>query len=129
MTPQQTLACNAQQILNCFRQGCQSESQVQSQLMAALIAYVAQANGMAIDCATLQNNAAQFQCLPRQLQLPALIWLFANAPGQSVGSQIINGIGSPTFTPTFSVLYSDNTIPEAPNLWLWNGSAWVEVIA
>ena len=127
MTSQEQLSCNAKTVFNAF---CGN----QTQMMAALVAVFAQIAGISVNCATLQTLAAQYNCLPRQAQLPALIYLAS----QIVAAQIVpagsgfafQGIGNPSFTPSQPVaFYVDNTIPAQPAFWNWNGTSWNLFIA
>lgn len=70
-------------------------------MMAALIAYVANLTGMNIDCATLQAGANQFACIPRQDQLPALLFLLSQPIGYGVFLFSSGGLGTP---PPFAPL-------------------------
>lgn len=128
MTANEELACNARKVAKCLCFNPQLE-------MSALIAVFYKLAGVSMDCATLNANAAQFACLPRQAQLPALIYL-ANlivtsqiAPAGS--GFVFGGIGSPVgviFPVAPAAVYFDNTIPASPNMWSWNGSSWTEII-
>lgn len=123
--PQQQLACQAQQIAKCLN--CN-----QTLIMAALISYVAQWANIPVDCNTLNANAAQFACIPRQNQLSALLWLFSQltSTGQ-INPQMFSGVGSPvgTITPLANTaMYADVTNPNQPVFWLWQNSTWTEAI-
>jgi hypothetical protein len=104
------------------------------QLLWALVNIFAQIAGMAtpLSCEAVQALAANYMCLERQQQLPALIALAAqiaangtNPPG--FGQQIFEGAyGSyptpPNFTPTVpaAIAFSTND----GSVWNWYSGSW-----
>jgi hypothetical protein len=95
LTPQQQLACEARQIQQwlCRNQGLE---------MAVLIALFAQIAGVTVTCASLEALAAQFNCLPRQTQLPALIYLATQIVQNGAAPPLVDSIpypGPPTVAP------------------------------
>ena len=123
LTQQQQLACQAAQIQKWL--GCSQTSE-----MACLIAIFAQIAGISVTCAELQSLSAQFNCLQRQTQLPALIYLaqqiVANQPPLGAGwimNFTSNGTGAPpAFTPQSGagMAYDTSTGIE----WTYNGTGW-----
>lgn len=100
MTPQKQLACQARQI-ECWLPD-------RGQQMSALLAIFVQLSNQPMTCASVQALAQQWACIPRELQLPALIAL-ANSmqpppPPPPAVQQVFNGnYGgiAPAFTPPF----------------------------
>jgi hypothetical protein len=97
LSPQQQLACNARQWMGLS----------QTQQMGALITIFAALANMPITCDALQAYAAQYACLPRNVQLAALIYLasqIVSAGGGTGQGEVVTfssgGIGTPPpFTP------------------------------
>lgn len=119
MNPGQEIACESIQIQHwlCKHPGME---------MPILIALFAKLAGMTIDCPTLEANAAQYACLPRQTQLPALIWL-ANAifTGGGIGGFVYGGDwggNPPPFNPPSQSAAARDT--NTGNLWWWDGTQW-----
>lgn len=103
--------------------------------MWALVNIFAQIAGMTtpLSCEAVQALAANYTCLARSQQLPALIALAAqiaaNGINPPVPPTLFSGIGAPAFTPPGPTAeYWDVTIPSAPNEWLWAGGVWTMVI-
>lgn len=107
--------------------------------MDVLIGLFQQIAGVNYTCAQLSALAAQYACMPRALQLPALIYLatliVANGPSGGGGGSILSGIGPPQIQgeaiaspPVANAIYSDITIPSSPNVYIWANGQWVEVI-
>lgn len=102
LTPQQQLACNGSKWKGLTRQ----------QQMGALISIFAKIAGITVNCSTLEVLAAEYNCLPPQAQLPALIYLatqiLANGGGGGGGTGDVvlfssGGLGTPPpFTPTIN---------------------------
>lgn len=101
LTPQQQVACGARKW----------KGLTQTEQMGVLISLFAQIANVQLTCASLQTLAAQYACLPPQLQLPALIYLatlIQSQGGVSGGAGEVvtfssGGLGTPPpFTPTVS---------------------------
>lgn len=124
--PAVELACQAQFIQRYFCRHPGGE-------MATLIALIAQLGGIMLDCPTLANLSSQYSCLPRQTQLPALIYLVSLIVNGQVtpSGSLYSGIGSPVgvIAPISPVaMYFDITIPAAPIVWNWAAGNWNELI-
>lgn len=100
LTPAQRLACNGRRWMGLS----------QDQQMGVLITIFAEIAGMTISCETLEAAAAQYSCLPRQAQLPSLIYLATQiVQNGSTGGGGSGGVGNlfvgnfggfpPSFTP------------------------------
>jgi hypothetical protein len=98
MSSQQQLACNAQQILQWACRTAKTDSGAQSLLMSVLVAQFAQLANMSISCEALEAAAAQYGCLSRQAQLPALIYLVTQITA-TVPPDYIDYPGPPTVNP------------------------------
>ena len=90
MTPQQQLSCDAQNV-------CRRAKGDQTLLMSALVGIFARIAGVNLDCPTLSTLAAQYACLERQNQLPALIYLatLIATNGGTAGADYIDYPGPP----------------------------------
>jgi len=79
-----------------------------------------------VDCPTLSTLAAQYNCLPRQTQLPALIYLATQILENPAGSapDFINYAGPPLANPPAlqNVVIDSNGV-----LWAFYGNAWNKV--
>src|SRR5271165_1703705 len=120
LTQQQQLACQAAQIQKWL--GCSQTSE-----MACLIAIFAQIAGISVTCAELQSLAAQFNCLQRQTQLPALIYLatqiIANQPPAGAGFVFpAYGGNPPAFTP--STAAARGVGQNTGRQWQWIDGTW-----
>jgi hypothetical protein len=115
LTSAQTLACGALKI-ECCLPG-------QNIQMAALVFLFGKLAGVT-DCPTIAAGAAQYSCLSRQEQLPALIFLatqiLANLPTIATGPQGPAGAngaaGAPGPVLTFSGNYAGIAPPFTPTL-------------
>lgn len=125
MSPQQQLSCQAERVVCCLP--------TRDLQMGALIALFVKLTGQPMTCAALESLAAQYACVERTLQLPALIALavqiLANGGGGGggFGQQVFGGIGPPTITPPASIpwaVYIDDTLPTSQGFWLWDGTSW-----
>ena len=94
--------------------------------MAAIIYYLGQLTGVSTDCATLQAGAAQYACIPRQDQLPAMIYMLAQLlSGNTVGGFVFAGNyggNQPPFSPTTAGAVAIDSI--TGRQWQWSGGAW-----
>lgn len=128
MTDQRTLACQAEQI-QCWLP-------TRGQQMAVLIAIFGQLSGLPMTCESLQALAEQWACIPRDLQLAALIGLAVTMQPNTGQIQVFQGTGDPTTqapviaTPNIApAIYIDVTTPTQVAIWNWNGQIWNEFIA
>ena len=92
MNPGQQLACESIQVQRWLcNHPCME--------MPILIALFAKIAGVTMDCPTLESLAAQYNCLPRQNQLPALIYLATQILAAVPPPDYINYAGPPTQNP------------------------------
>jgi hypothetical protein len=135
LTPQQEVACQARNLLHSLKRVPPCE--LQSLLMGMLIYSILEVAGVSLTCEQLVAGGAQYACLPRQDQLPALIWAIVNFGGGGGGSgSVLSGIGPPASSSTPSIatpaqstaIYFDTANPGQPNVWYWANNAWTEFI-
>jgi hypothetical protein len=122
LTPQQQVACGAKKW----------KGLTQTEQMGVLISLFAQIADVQLTCQSLATLAAQYSCLPPQLQLPALIYLATQIiEGVTLENiQVFSTVGTPTFSPPVSVAIAlDNTtIPGQVAAWVWQNSVWTQFL-
>ena len=126
LTPAQQLVCNP--IVGKIYRWSRGDRGV---LMANVIALLAELTGQTMTCDQLKANAAEFNCLSPNAQLPAVIYLLS----QIVSSQIApsgagyvfefssSGSGSPPpFTPTTPAAIATDI--STGQQWNWYNGVW-----
>lgn len=119
LTPTQSLACQAEQISRCLN--CDPNLQ-----MGAIIALLSQLAESTMDCPALAAAAAQFSCIPRQLQVPAMIYqlnaiLTGNGIGGLVYSEDWGGNPPPFIPPSLGAIGIDSVTGRQ---WQFSGGSW-----
>ena len=128
LTPEQITVCNSQAFLGEIRKALTCTRCDPAFEMAVLIALFAKLAGVTVDCPTLEALASQYNCLPRQVQLPALIYLASQivalvpAGGGFVFAGYYGG-NPPPFSPLSPSAIATDT-SAGNRQWTWLNGVW-----